>query len=344
MSGRLSQNLRTALGFMLAALLLLMSVLCWSLAKNAENSLRVQQDLVFYQSQNELNADMYYSMQKTEQRALNPSDFALWVQQDGLSVDDPVTRRSSTANVLFVKGDTRLVLPAAQTLANDDEKGCLIDKSLAAELFKTTNAVGNTLRINGQEYTVRAVCDAAEGTVLLRATGHIALFNVAKRGQENKNEFALRHGLQLSAMQPEFYSQMSGLLTALPTLGILLLELVLVGFQLRRTSGYPLRYGVVAFTFAALFCTLIFTTINNLPVGVLPASGQGAGQYAQPLKNLRLSFVKLFAMKKDLPNLLLGKSLIDSTLGLVSVLFFAAAVFVHSFIWRQTKNSLTVRS
>lgn len=85
--------------------------------------------------------------------------------------------------------------------SQEDEKGCVIDKETAMELFGSTEAEGSSLRVENSTYTVRKVIDGEQRIVIVPAQKKETVFTrlFVGAGKENRQgvteQFLMRHGL-----------------------------------------------------------------------------------------------------------------------------------------------------
>ena len=118
-----------------------------------------------------------------------------WSCREKVSVQGETEKR--TARLWSVKGDMSLIFAGSLV----DEKGCLISQGLSLELFGSSQAQGNQVRIQGEVYRVRGVVKGKESFLALPA-----------KGEEKLSGFRLKYGEKDSSggNAREFFYQMTG--------------------------------------------------------------------------------------------------------------------------------------
>ncbi|HEY5584083.1 MAG TPA: hypothetical protein VIK78_06290 [Ruminiclostridium sp.] len=107
-------------------------------------------------------------MQTKEGKNDLPVSFSGWVQKDEQDLYYPTFNRYAQADVVYVCGDSNLVLDSIASLRTDDKDGCLISEDVAYSLFGNVNVKNNKLLLGNRELTVRGMLKG-ETTLVVQA-------------------------------------------------------------------------------------------------------------------------------------------------------------------------------
>lgn len=96
-------------------------------------------------------------------------DAVFWTEDDQVtvSVSGPV-KRSASVHVLSVCGNPQLLFGASTVPQYGDTRGCLLDAETAWELFGSSGAEGETVTVNGREYTIRGILEQPAATMVIQ--------------------------------------------------------------------------------------------------------------------------------------------------------------------------------
>ncbi|WRS28825.1 ABC transporter permease [Oscillospiraceae bacterium MB08-C2-2] len=287
--------------------LLLLAVLCWRLGEAGWREADSSSDFATLRGLTGLTAASRESMIMLEQRAAEPVPFSLWAQVENQRVEALDIGRESHVAVLWVAGNTRLVLPIAQTLAEEDTTGCLIDRQTAQKLFGLADPVGAQILYKDQAYTVRAVMEMKAPTMLLRPQekNKQPLDSLTLAGGEKGKLFALRHGLSpVLVVKNSSYTQLSQVLAVLPvfTAWLLLLEAVWRWKKSRR--AYPVQSLLAMMALYALFTAGLLYGLQLLPDRFIPSRWSDFSFWPSAFAGWREDALALLTAAKTRPELL----------------------------------------
>lgn len=102
------------------------------------------------------NIDSVLEMEKQYQ---SENNITFWKQIDGAIVVNDDLERSVNADVIAVRGDSRVVINEGVPLEAYDSEICVLGKQVAFDLYGTTDIVGLFVSYNGREYEVVDVLD-----------------------------------------------------------------------------------------------------------------------------------------------------------------------------------------
>jgi hypothetical protein len=97
---------------------------------------------------------------------------AFYLERDAQMLGNPDFNRSVSGKVYEVSGDSALLFPDDQFLAQDDVEGCLISNELAFQLFGDTNPKGAMLSYGEATYTIRGIIRSKEPLLIKVMSGN----------------------------------------------------------------------------------------------------------------------------------------------------------------------------
>lgn len=134
-----------------------------------------------------------------------------WTQERKASVSEAELGRTVKAAFIRVRGSMEDVLPvpllSGAFCPQEDKRGCVLDAASAYELFKTKNAVGNTVYVDGEEYVVRGIVKEKLPVVMVQDTDSQTAFeNLELRCENPQRQFIPEEGI--SVIETPFYIEM----------------------------------------------------------------------------------------------------------------------------------------
>lgn len=255
-------------------LLFCLAILCWSLSGNAYSGLKKQRPTTTFQQVGGLLAADYAPMLRAEAQAAAPLAFTLWAQSDNQRVEGVGTGRTQNIAWIAAKGDTRLLLPVMSTLHESDKDGCLLDAATAKKLFRTTDAVGGSVKLGGETYIVRGVIDGPDRTIVTQLAGESGqmLTNITVSGVENTETFLLRHGLSAAmTVRSSQYVALARVLYLLPALVVVLVGLRLLALLRAGWRSYQVRYLLISIAMLAVGTGGLLLLFTIIPEMLIPS-------------------------------------------------------------------------
>lgn len=251
-------------------------------------------------------AQAYSEMRRTEERTPAPRAFALWRQTDSETVEGLGLSRKTEANILALRGDSRLVLPAAPLLSEEDFSGCLLDAQTAYELFGNENAAGESVVYDGKAYVVRGVFQSPKATVVVQHNGGGFSKIALETGGEASAaaEFAMRQRVQPAfTVSGGLYESWALAFARLPAWvfgGALLFFLLRAA---RRQREYPVRAALLAFAAVAVTAAYFWAAglQISVPQSLVPTRWSDFEFWLRTWNQLGAQAFELFRMKKDQP-------------------------------------------
>ena len=157
-------------------------------------------------------------------------DITGWYRQEEQNAENPELNIQTQTDRIGVWGDMGEVLPgellSGSYVNSLDEEGCVISSALSEKLFRSTDTIGCSLRVDGSAYVVRGIV-ADSGQVLLnRAKKTDLLCNLEFRYQGKEysasevRNFLARQGLTTydSFLEGGLYAGIAGIFLGLPVL------------------------------------------------------------------------------------------------------------------------------
>lgn len=248
-----------------------------------------------------LAAADYDEMTQREARSGYPASLALWTEKERQEVADG--GRKTKAALVYVRGDVRLLFPAA--LAEGDVKGALVDKNTAIALFGMEDVSGAQIECAGKTRVIRAVIDTPLPTVvlMLEEGDQTPLENVTFQNGDQWEAFALRHGLDVAlAVKNGAWRELADIFCVLPVICVFGWMLVLLTGAAIRCS-YPTRKALFLLGIMILMTAGGLGLLYALPQRWIPPNWSDFGFWSGAAKEWKQETLELLATKKYRPDL-----------------------------------------
>ena len=309
-----------------------LAVLFWMLSGNAYADLEKQPPITTFQNVGKLLAEDYDKIARAEAQAKEPLPFSLWSQFDNEYLESPDMGRSQNVSWLAVKGDTRLILPVAETLYEEDTGGCLIDKRTAEKLFADANAAGGTVKLSGREYTVRGVIGGPAYTIVtqLAAESDVELDNISVSGTENADTFLMRHNLSDAlTVKSDQYVRLAKILYSLPIIAVLLVALLLLNLVRIQYKDYPIRQMAVSMSMLIVCTAGFLLLIQMIPEKLIPSQWADFEFWSTSGRDLLQCVIDFMASAKYRPDLIRLGAVLQSATGILSAWFILRLYYLN---------------
>lgn len=254
-----------------------------------------------------LTAGQAASMLETERAQEQPVDFALWAQQNEVTVKNEELQRQCTVSAVVIYGRSDLVMPGSARLEAGDTNGCLLGAQAARQLFGNTDVTGLSLKIGDRERTVRGILYDAGNTVLYgldsRDGEKLTRLALPVAGITNpetlRQEFLVRHGLSGELVRTDYLTSLAQLASLLTPflLGCRLLGAGLRSIAGAKGSGQAILERGALFSCAAVFFCFLAQRIQ-IPSDMIPTRWSDFGFWREWLEGLRRSLLLLLLMEK----------------------------------------------
>lgn len=299
---------RRFLGDVVLCLLVMTALFCWRFCGIQYEQLKksTSSTATMWTENDPVSLKRFLSMQKAEADREAPATLAAWTQINGQELTALVSEKTAQADMLLLRGDVRLLLPAAPALAEDDFSGCLLDRETAQILYGAELKSGSVLRLNEREYTVRGLFDAPSGTVILQADPWETrpFTRLTYSGKATPEEFAMRHRLTVSfAMKNKSYALAGGVLYSLaPLAGILCLVLRL-SLAAGQSRFQPVKHAFWTLCAVAVGTAGLLILLRSMPQEWLPDRWSNFEFWQELFQSGKEFFLRWFSVKKDAPDL-----------------------------------------
>lgn len=253
-------------------ILILLAMLCHFVSKNAYIDLKNMEQFTTFQNVGALVSNDYDDMLRVESKAKVPLDFVLWSQTDNISINSLGTGEQNVSCVI-TRGDTRILFPIYETLSDDDFDGCLIDSYTSKKLFKSTNAIGNIVKINGTEYTIRGIMDSPSKTIVIKekSSNKNVLTNITVKGVDNTEEFLTRHSfLTATTVKSNIYTSIAHILYLIPLFAIIWVVFSILSTLRNKFKDYQVRYIFINIGILGVISCGILIILTIIPQALIP--------------------------------------------------------------------------
>lgn len=182
-----------------------------------------------------------------EQVDAHVPEIAAYHMTEHTRIMEPNLERTTYVTLYGVYGQMQLVTPSEVTSGNfvtyEDYAGCVIDEDSAFDIFGTTKATGQTIKIDQKEYYIRGVIKSEMPIVMIQEKPEDAKFwnlelsyGDLQQGREYANQLMINYGLSAKyiIIEQNFIGDCVGNLLVLPVLLLSILLIVLQGKTIHR--------------------------------------------------------------------------------------------------------------
>ena len=210
----------------MAGLLLTAVLVCLASTLGTVSSLKTLPMTVVYDRKDKpLTQQEIEKLREAEEKRESPVPFTAWCQRKG-TLSYPELNRETTADLVYINGDSNLLAAGTHPLTENGENGCLLSEDLAMELFGSIQAVGEIIKAGESEYTVQGILTEQESLMegvklaVLQAEKDVKAEQIsAAIGEEPNGEkayaFAMRLGAEGEMFPMQKYVDLAGFTTSL---------------------------------------------------------------------------------------------------------------------------------
>lgn len=138
--------------------LIFLMLICFAFSAGYSQKVEDSKDVeMVYLEDTSLKASAVWEFQKEEQKNASPVSFCGWVQRNDQDLYYKEFNRHTSADVLYLCGDSTLVIDSTAVLKADDGEGALISAQAAYELFGSTDVTGQVLLLGSRKLTIRGL-------------------------------------------------------------------------------------------------------------------------------------------------------------------------------------------
>ncbi|MCU6733594.1 ABC transporter permease [Diplocloster agilis] len=94
--------------------------------------------------------------------------YALFGEKKRQTLTNPSLWRSAQADVIWFQGPAGVICPEAAWFPEEDQKGCMISRKTAMDLFGSTDVAGHTVQYQDMDYEIRQVLPLDLAVILFR--------------------------------------------------------------------------------------------------------------------------------------------------------------------------------
>lgn len=297
---------------------------------------------MLYQGSNAISGSEAIDMEKTESKEDVQVNYTLWGEIKGQSVAYPELYRTAKVTAMVISGESRLILDSSWNLTANDKTGCLIDETTAYALFGDTDVVGQVIKFDNKEYTIRGLVKKAEKVIVVQSTSATkAVMNyiaveilMGESASDIAENFASRHGVSSESLDYNMYSSWSAIIVMiLPLLLSVSVIYVLIKtvFNAKETpvkcavyAGITLIYIVIAFW--------VIKSNLSYPETMIPSRWSDFSFWSNLYSEQVEKVITLLRTEKSLPELKLISPFVEtakySVLGIILYIIMRKRVMV----------------
>jgi hypothetical protein len=196
-----------------------------------------------------------------------------WNRKKNQTIVNQKIGTKSKAALIEAYGDMKQVYPMEFIYGNivypDDFEGCVIDKTLAYHLFRTTDVVGNFLQVQNKQYCIRGVITSEESLCMIqcyeedKAYSNLELiYQNTDNGEAKIRDFMLQNmlGENYSIIDGAFYAKLLGVISQLPAWLLSFYIMYQIMKQIWKRRSIPLQAILLCCAYVALWFLLTWIT------------------------------------------------------------------------------------
>lgn len=198
---------------------------------------------------------------------------AAWNRKKNQSIVNQKIGTKSKAALIEVYGDMKQVYPMefiyGSTVNPEDFEGCLVDKTLAYQLFRTTDAVGNFIQVQNKQYCIRGVIRSEESVCMIqcyeenKAYSNLELvYQNTENGEMKTKDFMLQNMLceKYTIIDGVFYGELLEGVCQLPAWFLVIYIMYQIIKQIWKRRSIPLQVLLLCFALVGSWFLLSWLT------------------------------------------------------------------------------------
>ena len=234
--------------------------------------------------------------------------------------------KSKESNIVEIVGNSSLLFNST-ILFIDDKKGCLIDKSVAYDLFGSYDVKGREIDVEGKSYTIRDVLNNKENIVVIESNlekeMELLVLDITNKDERYIENFSNKYGLENNYITNKFYKETSSLVSLI--LPIIIEFIIIISmFRLIKTQKNKLAKKIILIMVLLLFIYFFYLIINvklKINYNIIPNEWSDFDYWSNMItkyyeKNKELLFIKKYSMDIPLINHMI-KSIICSIVAII---------------------------
>lgn len=321
-----------------AAFFFLVSILCFYRGGKAAGAVHRFCDMVTVRVENGISAELAAEIleKKEEEEALYP---VFWSEETGVYIKGEASGREAEVSLLHVMGNAGILFPSGNCLGTEDEKGCLLDRETAEELFGFGNVIGQQILYGNRAYVIRGILEEEEHLMViqtLETEEQVFLAVTVKDRQRQPGEIVrILEGKYGISGDTEEWALFYGMAKAALLLFPLAVSLWLLVWIYSRQKG-AVRKGEKLFWRCCFDICLLGICVGaamqiQIPQDMIPSTWSDFGFWSGLWKKKTEALSFLMEMKKASFQGSIQRAFFESVLmGIFSLLlFFLAAFWVH---------------
>lgn len=217
------------------------------------------------------------SILRSQEEAEREEEVCFYWEGGLVSVEEPIYGRRKKVFLAGVQGEAALFDWRIRGFEDEDQKGCIIDRETALELFGSADAEGRELQIQKDFYLVRRVINWKQRLILIHNNDKDArysrvFFNCKSENKSNMtDQFLMRYGLNGEQTGAEGVQALAGASVWLLPF-VLFLELLLYAAGLKKAAAGTRSERIWKGACLLLIVSILYVVICNfqLPSDWLP--------------------------------------------------------------------------
>lgn len=265
------------------------------------------------------------SILRAQEEAEREEEICFYWEGGLVSVEEPVYGRSKKVFLAGIQGEAALFDRRIRGFEDEDQKGCIIDRETALELFGSADAEGRELQIQKDIYLVRRVVSWKQRLILIHNNNKDArysrvFFNCKNENKSNMaDQFLMRYGLNGEQAGAEVVQALAGAsVWFLPF--VLFLELFLYAAGQKKGAAGTRAEHAWKGACLLLIVLLLYVIICNfrLPSDWLPGKWSDFSFWSRRIREEREKMVYFF--------------MVSRTAGETEILYEAACTIVQGIL------------
>lgn len=206
--------------------IIFLMLICFGLSMGYNQQLKSMKNIVMlYSDDHGLKASELSIMQSKESERDVPVSFSGWVQKNEQDLYNPEFNRHTQVDVVYISGDSSLIIDSSISLKLDDKEGCLISKNSAYELFGSFDVKNNKVLVGDRVFIIRGLIDHAKSTLVIQTLNNDELkmravaietdHLIQDKREQSITQFIQYHNLEVKRVDYNLFKKVANLLSSL---------------------------------------------------------------------------------------------------------------------------------
>lgn len=313
--------------YIINIILIFVTIMCFGLSIGYCNELKRPEKVTnFYLDNKDYNLSIIKDYIDNENNILGCT---AWKQIDDTVLINEETNREAIVDVIKIYGNSYNIIEGDKIFLGDVE-GCLVDKEAAYNLFGGTNVIGNTIKYENRELTIRGIHNGVKNTVVMQFDNNEdeLLDGISVNSEKSAENISTILSIKNNGVSNELYTGCASFFMNLLPIIMLIISLYKIlkaAFSRRKMPVKCMLYILIA-----LISTVVLVRISginiSIPYEIIPNKWSDFTYWSQLFEVYKEQIQSVLYMKKyniDIYYIELAvKSIFYSIISLITFIIF----------------------